>query len=145
MNFTPEQFEALAPFERYFHTAVESKYASYVGFRNAEKIWNTLQAAGVKGVRPNFACGQCVFRLVKQAGTLWFQDRAELDRLAAEELDRKAREAAAEQKTLDVPGFEDVVVHEGNIPVVGVAPVEECDENTPPKPKKTTKPKTKKK
>lgn len=115
MNFTDEQFEALAPFEPYFRTITTARYASYVGFRNAERIWKILKEAGLhNGSKPNFACGQCVSRLIKQAAVPWFADKDA--RIAAK------NESEAVEATLAV---------------LESTPKAEAD----PKPKKTSSPK----
>lgn len=77
MNYNDEQFQALAPFEGYFRTALRSGYAGYVGFRNAERIDKILKEAGLtaKAVRTNYACSSCVLRLLRKAGKAWFEDQ----------------------------------------------------------------------
>ena len=95
MNFTNEQFDALAPFEPKFTTLVRSHYVSYVGFQNARRIDNILKEAGLQpaGARTNYACADCVKRLVAKAAKAWFEDRDA--RIAA------AQEKEAAQATAD--------------------------------------------
>lgn len=92
MKFTNEQFDALAPFEPKFTTLVRSHYVSYVGFQNARRIDAILKEAGLQpaAARTNYACADCVKRLVLKAATAWFEDRdariaAANDKQAAQE------------------------------------------------------------
>ena len=113
MNFTDEQFNALAPFESRFTTLIRSHYVSYVGFGNAKRIDAILKEAGLTpaATRTNYACAECVKRLVEKAARAWFEDKqARID----------AANDAEAAKTM-------------------TEPVEECDENTIPKPKKSTR------
>lgn len=95
MNFTNEQFDALAPFEPKFTTLVRSHYVSYVGFQNARRIDAILKEAGLQpaAARTNYACADCVKRLVLKAATAWFQDR---DARIAAANDKQAVQATAE-------------------------------------------------
>lgn len=95
MNFTNEQFDALAPFEPKFTTLVRSHYVSYVGFQNARRIDAILKEAGLQpaAARTNYACADCVKRLVLKAATAWFEDR---DARIAAENDKQAAIATHE-------------------------------------------------
>lgn len=96
MNFTNEQFDALAPFEPKFTTLVRSHYVSYVGFQNARRIDAILKESGLQpaAARTNYACADCVKRLVLKAATAWFEDR---DARIAAENDKQAAIATAEE------------------------------------------------
>lgn len=95
MNFTDEQFNALAPFEPKFETLTRAHYVSYVGFRNAKRIDEILKAAGLVPAtqRTNYACADCVKRLVAKAGAAWYADK--LARAVAER-EKEAARATAE-------------------------------------------------
>lgn len=95
MNYTEEQFQALAPFEGYFRTANRSGYAGYVGFRNAERIDKIIHEAGLStsNVRTNYACASCVLRILRTAGKAYFEDKEA--RIAAAN-DEQAAQATSE-------------------------------------------------
>lgn len=95
MNFTDEQFNALAQFEPKFTTLTRSHYVSYVGFQNAKRIDAILKAAGLQPAtaRTNYACADCVKRLVLKAATAWFEDR---DARIAAQNEKAAAQATAE-------------------------------------------------
>ena len=77
MNYTEEQFEALAKYEDQFRTATRSNWATYVGFPAAKKIHGIMIEAGLAkaNVHVNYACANCVLRLLKQAGRAWLEDQ----------------------------------------------------------------------
>ena len=77
MNYTEEQFEALAKYEDQFRTATRSNWATYVGFPAAKKIHGIMIEAGLAkaNVHVNYACANCVLRLLKQAGKAWLEDK----------------------------------------------------------------------
>ena len=95
MNFTDEQFDVLAHFEPQFTTLTRSHYVSYVGFNNARRIDNILKEAGLQpaGARTNYACADCVKRLVAKAAKAWFEDR---DARIAAAQEKEAAQATAE-------------------------------------------------
>lgn len=191
MNFTDEQFNALAPFEPRFTTLIRSHYVSYVGFGNAKRIDTILKEAGLQpaAARTNYACAECVKRLVEKAARAWFDDKqARFEAAIAarhyDDLDVFVRKyeitydeakAAAERIGVEVvdgkvPGtmYEEICqeirehvlglpggfnadgltldeIHEAKAAAEAAKePVEECDENTVPRPKKSTKKSAKK-
>lgn len=82
MNYTDEQFEALAPYARHFRTAVESRWARNPGRAGLKLIGDTYNAATGCRERWDTNCGTCVLRLLTEAGTLWMDDeraRAAID------------------------------------------------------------------
>lgn len=80
MTFTTEQLKALEPYEKHFETAIRSRYARYPGV-NGVRIIHGIYAAAVKGVRSiNTSCSSCIFRLLTEVGTLYFQDKEELEK-----------------------------------------------------------------
>lgn len=88
MKFNDEQFEALAPYEKYFDTAVHSSFASYPGDAALTLIHETYTAATRDRRRLNKSCSACIVALLRDCGRIWFRDRDE--RAAA----AKAREVA---------------------------------------------------
>ena len=80
MTFTTEQLKALKPYEKHFETAIRSRYARYPGV-NGVRIIHGIYAQAVKGVRSiNTSCSSCIFRLLTEVGTLYFQDKEELEK-----------------------------------------------------------------
>lgn len=95
MTFTDQQFETLAPFERYFVTANRSNYG-YCGSKNAERIHAVLKEAGIYSPnhRTSYTCSRCVLDLLKRAGALWLADKQERIDAANQEAAIAASQAA---------------------------------------------------
>lgn len=128
MNYTDAQFNALVPYEDNFRTAVEGDWTRRVPLAGQQLIRSTYESATKTRIPFNAGCASCLINLLKRAGRLWFADQKE----------RAARPATAaapetEQKTLNVPGFENVPVHPGNVPVSNAGKPAEAAPATPAK------------
>jgi len=88
MKFNDEQFNALAKYEGYFEKAVHASWCPYPGHAALEEVHAILKATGDQR-RLNTSCGVCTLNLMRDAGRMYFKDKAE--RIAAEN-DRKAVE-----------------------------------------------------
>ena len=101
MNYTPEQFAALAPYEEHFRTAINAKWSRNPGRTALKTIYDNYAAATGSKDRFNPWCGNCVLNLMKKAGALWLQD-AEAKKKAAENpvpSDSKPVKAPAKKST----------------------------------------------
>ena len=94
MKFNDEQFAALAKYEGYFEKAVKAAWCPYPGHAALEEVHAILRDVGDRR-RLNTSCSTCTLNLMRDAGRLYFKDKAE--RIAAEN-DRKAVELT-EKKT----------------------------------------------
>ena len=83
MNYTPEQFAALAPYEEHFRTAINAKWSRNPGRTALKTIYDNYTAATGSKDRFNPWCGNCVLNLMKKAGALWLADN-EAKKKAAE-------------------------------------------------------------
>lgn len=82
MNYTEEQFNTLSQWEENFRTARDGNWARNPGRHGVTVINDALnEATGVKH-RANAWCQQCILNLLKNAGKLWFEDKAEREELA---------------------------------------------------------------
>lgn len=103
MKFNDEQFNALSKYESHFEKAVKAAWCPYPGHAALEEVHAILKATGDQR-RLNTSCGVCTLNLMRDAGRLYFKDKAE--RIAAEN-DRKAVEltqakAAKTRKKVEV-------------------------------------------
>ena len=90
MTFTDEQFASLQPYEQQMQSAIKANYG-YIDSAKAQRVLETLTAAGVQTPRFKLTCGWCVMRLLKLAGKHYFADKEEREKLAAQqEAERKA-------------------------------------------------------
>lgn len=91
---TDEQFNALAPYEENYKTAIEVNYSRYPGVAAIDTMFNVYRAVTGSRININKTCGTCVLHLVQDVGKLYFQEKA---RRLAEEL-KKMEEAKTESK-----------------------------------------------
>lgn len=101
MNYTPEQFAALAPYEEHFRTAINAKWSRNPGRTALKTIYDNYTAATGSKDRFNPWCGNCVLNLMRKAGALWLAD-AEAKKAAPETpapSDSKPVKAASKKST----------------------------------------------
>ena len=83
MNYTDEQFAALAPFEDNFRTAIDGEWTRRVRTPDQLRIKEIYEAATRSRIPFNQGCGTCLLNLLKRAGRLYFADKAERENSAA--------------------------------------------------------------
>lgn len=80
MNFTKEQLKTLEQYEQHFTTAIRSRYARYPGQHAMQTIHEIYSSVvGNAAPRLNTSCSSCVFRLLVECGTMYFNDKAEAE------------------------------------------------------------------
>jgi len=84
MNFSNEIFDALAPFEKYFETAVGADWCPYPGRDALALMHDALDTATGTKTRQDYTCGPCLLRLVKRVGRMYYADKTERTATAAE-------------------------------------------------------------
>jgi len=72
---TDAQFEALAPYETYFDTAIRTSSVRNPGRPALNKIADTLEAITGRRRTRTFGCGRCVVNLLRDAGALYFKEK----------------------------------------------------------------------
>ena len=77
MNYTDEQFAALAPFEDNFRTAIGGEWSRRIRTPDQLRIKEIYEAATRSRIPFNQGCGTCLLNLLKRAGRLFFQDKTE--------------------------------------------------------------------
>ena len=75
MNYTDEQFAALAPFEDNFRTAIGGEWTRRIRTPDQLRIKEIYEAATKSRIPFNQGCGTCLLNLLKRAGRLFFQDK----------------------------------------------------------------------
>ena len=96
LKFTDEEFEYLSQQEDRFHTAVFADWARNPGSLVLKSIHDIYSHAmgRIEPLREN--CAHCILRLLKEVGTLYYQDKAERERRAANEKARAESKPIAE-------------------------------------------------
>lgn len=77
MTFTNKTFEALAPFERHFNTAINGDWCSNPGRDALDLMHAELDRLDNRTTRMNYNCSTCVLTIVKRIGRLYFADKAQ--------------------------------------------------------------------
>ena len=80
MILNAEQLKTLEPYEKYFTTAIQSKYARYPGEHAVRLIHSIYTSATKQSIRLNTSCSSCIFRLLVECGTIYFKDKEELEK-----------------------------------------------------------------
>lgn len=97
MKMTDEQFNALAPFEDNYKTAIDLGYSRYPGQAGVNTMFNIYRDLTNTRTNMNRSCSVCILHLVQKVGKLYF---AEKTRREEEALKAKAVE---EEKTETKP------------------------------------------
>ena len=73
---TDEQFNALAPFEEHYKTAIEVNYTRYPGSAAIDTMFYIYKAITKSRININRSCGTCLLHLVQDVGKLYFAEKA---------------------------------------------------------------------
>ena len=90
MKLTDEEYEYLKEYEPRFHQAVRADYVSAPNpsaIREMHRIW--CRIIGRKEILRE-SCYHCVLTLVKEVGKVFFDDKREKERIAAEKAKAEA-------------------------------------------------------
>lgn len=82
MNFSDKTFEALAKYERYFRTAVDADWCPNPGLAALKEIHAAVDEHDKRQTHQDYACGQCLLRLVRRCGYMYFADKTEREDIA---------------------------------------------------------------
>jgi hypothetical protein len=81
---TDEQFNALAPYEENYKTAIEVNYSRYPGVAAIDTMFNVYRAVTNSRININRTCGTCILHLVQDVGKLYFAEKKRREQLKAE-------------------------------------------------------------
>lgn len=84
MRLTEEQFNALAPYQRHFETAVRSQWARLTGTSALDLIHETYVQVTGKNFRLNKGCSSCILQLLTDMGTIFLADLEERNKTKVE-------------------------------------------------------------
>ena len=72
---TDEQFNALAPFEHNYETALKANYSRYPGRAAIDTMFAIFREITGSRLNINRSCSTCVLNLVKSVGKLYFEEK----------------------------------------------------------------------
>lgn len=82
---TEEQYNALAPYEQNFKTALECQYSRYPGADGVDTMFRIWKEITNTRMNINRSCSVCILHLIQDVGRLWYAEKA---KRIAEQLDK---------------------------------------------------------
>ena len=80
MKLTKEQFDALAPYEKHFDSAVNHRWTRFPGGGALDLIHDTLKQVTGLNLPLNKCCSHCILELMTEMGRIFLADRDEMKR-----------------------------------------------------------------
>lgn len=80
MKLTQEQFDALAPYQKHFETAVNHRWTRFPGGAALDLIHDTLKKVTGMNVPLNKCCSHCILELMTDMGRIFLADLEEKKR-----------------------------------------------------------------
>lgn len=96
MIFTDEQFETLSQWEEYYREMRDAQVARYSGKDALQRMHRIYKEATGDRTPLRISCGRCYAQLYKDIAKVYFEDKAERERMKAKpkRVARKRREDA---------------------------------------------------
>lgn len=80
MRLTKEQFDALAPYEKHFDSAVNHRWTRFPGGAALDLIHDILHQVTGLNLPLNKCCSHCILELMTEMGRIFLADRDEMKR-----------------------------------------------------------------
>lgn len=81
MQLTKEQFDALAPYEKHFDSAVNHRWTRFPGGAALDLIHDILHQVTGLNLPLNKCCSHCILELMTEMGRIFLADRDEMKRI----------------------------------------------------------------
>lgn len=78
MKLTKKQFDALAPYEKHFDSAVNHRWTRFPGGAALDLIHDTLHQVTGLNLPLNKCCSHCILELMTEMGRIYLADRDEI-------------------------------------------------------------------
>ena len=99
MKLTKEQFDALAPYEKHFDSAVNHRWTRFPGGAALDLIHDTLKQVTGLNLPLNKCCSHCILELMTEMGKIFLADREERNKTLVSKLETEVEVVKAEIKT----------------------------------------------
>lgn len=80
MKLTKQQYDALAPYEKHFDSAVNHRWTRFPGGAALDLIHDILLQATGLNLPVNKCCSHCILELMTEMGRVFLADRDEMKR-----------------------------------------------------------------
>ena len=99
MKLTKEQFDALAPYEKHFDSAVNHRWTRFPGGAALDLIHDTLKQVTGLNLPLNKRCSHCILELMTEMGKIFLADREERNKTLVSKIETEVEVVKAEVKT----------------------------------------------
>lgn len=99
MRLTKEQFNALAPYEKHFDSAVNHRWTRFPGGAALDLIHDTLKQVTGLNLPLNKCCSHCILELMTEMGKIFLADREERNKTLVSKIETEVEVVKAEVKT----------------------------------------------
>ena len=99
MRLTKEQFDALAPYEKHFDSAVNHRWTRFPGGAALDLIHDTLKQVTGLNLPLNKCCSHCILELMTEMGKIFLADREERNKTLVSKIEMDVEVVKAEVKT----------------------------------------------
>ena len=98
MKLTKEQFDALAPYEKHFDSAVNHRWTRFPGGAALDLIHDTLKQVTGLNLPLNKCCSHCILELMTEMGKIFLADREERNKTLVSKIETEVEVVKAEVK-----------------------------------------------
>ena len=99
MKLTKEQFDALAPYEKHFDSAVNHRWIRFPGGAALDLIHDILHQVTGLNLPLNKCCSHCILELMTEMGKIFLADREERNKTLVSKIETEVEVVKAEVKT----------------------------------------------
>ena len=99
MRLTKEQFDALAPYEKHFDSAVNHRWTRFPGGVALDLIHDILHQVTGLNLPLNKCCSHCILELMMEMGKIFLADREERNKTLVSKIETEVEVVKAEVKT----------------------------------------------
>ena len=99
MRLTKEPFDALAPYEKHFDSAVNHRWTRFPGGAALDLIHDTLKQVTGLNLPLNKCCSHCILELMTEMGKIFLADREERNKTLVSKIETDVEVVKAEVKT----------------------------------------------
>lgn len=89
---TEEQYNALAPYEQNFKTAIECQYSRYPGADGVDTMFRIWKEITNTRMNINRSCSVCILHLIQDVGRLWYAEKAKRVKEQLDKMEDKPEE-----------------------------------------------------
>ena len=98
MKLTKKQFDALAPYEKHFDSAVNHGWTRFPGGAAMDLIHDTLHQVTGLNLPLNKCCSHCILELMTEMGKIFLADREERNKTLVSKIEKEVEVVKVEVK-----------------------------------------------